>query len=205
MTNNLNISLVDDFLSKKEFNDLRQFMLFGELPWYYGEHKVNGEDWDHLENYQFTHPFFRMESHFGGLTYKQSPYFEKLIPILERMEFLAIYKVKANLEPLKPERFKSEFHWDYSKKVNKRADPDHTYFSNVSEKDQEMYLPCNTMTTSIFYLNTNDGYTEFEDGSTVNCVANRFITFPSNIKHRGVSQIDTRFKSVINFNYFVPQ
>ena len=183
------IELTDDFLSKKEFNDLREFMLFGDLPWYYNEHKVNGKEWDKLDNYQFTHPFFRMESHYGGLIYKQSPYFDRLIPILSRLEFLAVYKIKANLEPLKKEQFKSEFHWDYAIKTEEVA-PDTT---------------CKTMTTSIFYLNTCNGYTEFEDESTVNAVANRIVTFPSSIKHRGVSQTDTRFKSVINLNYFIPQ
>ena len=53
-------------------------------------------------------------------------------------------------------------------------------------------------------MNTCDGYTEFEDGSKVECRANRFITFPSSLSHRGVSQLDARFKCVINFNYFSP-
>ncbi len=47
-----------------------------------------------------------------------------------------------------------------------------------------------------------DGYTEFEDGTKVECVANRLVWFPSDIKHRGVSQLDTKVKSVINLNYF---
>ena len=59
------------------------------------------------------------------------------------------------------------------------------------------------MKTGILYLNTNDGYTEFEDGKIVNSVANRFVEFPSNILHRGVSQTDTEWRSVINFNYFI--
>ena len=51
-------------------------------------------------------------------------------------------------------------------------------------------------------MNTNNGYTEFEDGTNVNSVANRFVSFPGNTLHRGVSQTDTKAGIVINFNYW---
>ena len=56
--------------------------------------------------------------------------------------------------------------------------------------------------TSIFYVNTNNGYTKFEDGTKVESVANRMVTFPSNMKHTGTSCTDERIRVVINFNYF---
>ena len=57
-------------------------------------------------------------------------------------------------------------------------------------------------TTAIFYLNSNNGYTEFEDGTKVESVANRFVSFPSTLKHRGTSCTDENVRVVINFNYF---
>ena len=56
--------------------------------------------------------------------------------------------------------------------------------------------------TAIFYVNTNNGYTEFEDGTKVESVANRFVSFAGDLLHRGVSQTDTKERVVINFNYF---
>jgi hypothetical protein len=50
-------------------------------------------------------------------------------------------------------------------------------------------------------MNTNNGYTEFEDGTKVESVANRIVTFPSVTKHRAVSQTDEQRRVVINFNY----
>ena len=50
-------------------------------------------------------------------------------------------------------------------------------------------------------MNTNNGYTELEDGTIVNCVENSLVTFPVKFRHRGVSQTDKQFKIVINFNY----
>ena len=51
-------------------------------------------------------------------------------------------------------------------------------------------------------MNTNDGYTEFEDGTKVESVANRLVTFPANLKHTGTSCTDEKTRIVINFNYF---
>ena len=57
-------------------------------------------------------------------------------------------------------------------------------------------------TTSIFYMNTNNGYTKFEDGTKIESVANRLVSFPSNMKHKGSSCTDEKIRVVINFNYF---
>ena len=58
------------------------------------------------------------------------------------------------------------------------------------------------MKTAVFYINTNNGYTEFENGVRVNCVANRVCIFDSNLKHSGTthSEGDTQ-RIVVNFNY----
>ena len=51
-------------------------------------------------------------------------------------------------------------------------------------------------------MNTNNGYTIFEDGAKVESVANRMITFPANVKHKGTSCSDEKTRVNINFNYF---
>ena len=56
--------------------------------------------------------------------------------------------------------------------------------------------------TSIFYVNTNNGYTEFEDGTIVRSIENRFVEFSGDTLHRGVSSTDVKKRIVINFNYF---
>ena len=58
------------------------------------------------------------------------------------------------------------------------------------------------MTTCIYYVNTCNGYTEFEDGTIVESVANRMAVFSSSILHRGVTQTDTKVRCVINCNWF---
>lgn len=55
--------------------------------------------------------------------------------------------------------------------------------------------------TGVLYLNTNNGYTEFEDGTRVESVANRYVEFDSNALHRGVDCNDKPWRAVLNVNY----
>lgn len=57
--------------------------------------------------------------------------------------------------------------------------------------------------TAVFFLNTNNGYTKFEDGTVVESVANRFAEFDSDQPHTGVSQTDTQVRVVLNLNYIL--
>ena len=58
------------------------------------------------------------------------------------------------------------------------------------------------MKTAIFYINTNNGYTELESGVRVNSVANRVCIFDSNLKHRGTTHTEPDHQRiVVNFNY----
>jgi len=86
------------------------------------------------------------------------------------------YRIKANLLTRTSEIEVNRFHTDI-------------------QRDSDQY------TTSILYMNTNNGYTEFENGVKIESVANRLITFPAGMKHRGTSCTDKKIRVVINFNY----
>lgn len=58
--------------------------------------------------------------------------------------------------------------------------------------------------TAIFYLNSNDGYTFFEDGDKVESVANRLVLFPRETMHSGTTSTDTH-RIVINLNWYGPE
>tara|TARA_B000000557_G_C20505028_1_gene329672 strand:- start:40 stop:534 length:495 start_codon:yes stop_codon:yes gene_type:complete len=96
------------------------------------------------------------------------------IPFINRLRPAAILRIKANLQP---------------KNIEVYEDPLHVDLNKVS------------CTTSIFYVNTCNGYTYFEDGSKVESVANRLVTFPSQTKHAGTTCSDQVSRVVINFNY----
>ena len=77
---------------------------------------------------------------------------------------------------------------------------------NVSTKESKIlggyHIDINDCTTSILYINTNNGCTIFEDGNRVECIANRMVIFDSNTKHTGMTCTDEKNKVLINFNYY---
>ena len=119
------------------------------------------------------HPYFTHLMHHDHRA--NSNHFDQcIVPILFMFGAKALLRVKVNLYPRTETLYHYHDHYDY--------DFEHK--------------------AAILYLNTNDGYTEFETGDKVKSIANRFVKFPSDILHRGVSQLDTKVRCVLNLNYF---
>ena len=95
-----------------------------------------------------------------------------LNPIISKLEFKQMRKIKANIVTRTSKIIEHGMHSD--KKVGK---------------------------TGIFYLNTCNGYTKFEDGTKIISEENKYIEFKSKLKHTGSSCTDERRRVVINFNY----
>ena len=128
-------------------------------------------------NYQLTHVLYHLSDPENLVVYCAQQN-KLLFPIFfEKMQPKGLLRVKANLQMRTSEIIEQDFHCDYPL----------------------LYTGINT---SIFYINSNDGYTEFEDGTKIESVANRLVTFPHHMRHRGTTCTDKPFRLVINFNYF---
>jgi hypothetical protein len=103
-----------------------------------------------------------------------SNYFQQIHPLLNSLNTASICRVKVNLNPRTSQIVKYGFHVDVPYKSK----------------------------TSILYLNTNDGYTLFEDGTEIESIENRLVTFDSQIKHSGTSCTNQKVRLVLNINYF---
>ena len=56
--------------------------------------------------------------------------------------------------------------------------------------------------TAIYYVNTCDGYTEFEEtGQKVESIRNRIVIFDGSMRHRGTTTTNSKIRMLINFNY----
>jgi len=106
-----------------------------------------------------------------------SPAFSILNPILQKENVVAVARIKANML-LKTEDL-LVFDWAF-----------HTDLTDTPA------------TTAIYYINSNDGYTLFEDGLKIESIANRFVKFPCNYKHTGTTCTNTDRRVLINFNYY---
>ena len=99
-----------------------------------------------------------------------------LKPLIEKINPFSIIKIKANLLTRTEKIKQYNFHTDIRDKKN--------------------------ITTSIFYLNTCNGFTLFKDGKKIESKENRFISFDSNLEHTGTSCTDENIRAVINLNYY---
>ena len=98
-----------------------------------------------------------------------------LSPLLNKLQPKYLLRIKANLRPRTTTAVLSDYHVDMS--ANQQ--------------------------TAIFYLNTNNGYTKFQDNTLqdVPSVANRLLTFYGGLKHCGASCTDSNYRILLNINY----
>ena len=115
--------------------------------------------------------------YFVHILYKQgqqkSDYFNQvLMPILGRLNFNYLHRAKVNCYTKKHKHIKSAMHTD--------MDKNHT--------------------VALFSVNTNNGYTLFENGEKVVSVENQLVVFDGSIKHCSVAQTDENLRVNININ-----
>ena len=173
------MKIEDNFLDQDALDSLQTLMMGGEFAWHYCDIIDYQDDED---KYQFIHFFYR--------EYNQlSPFIHIVNPILEIIKPVSLILIRTNLLTRTSNIVENEFHYD---------------ISSYDDENRKTIFPekLKQLTTSIFYVNTNNGYTKFEDGSIVESVANRMVSFSANMKHKGTSCTDEKIRVVINFNYF---
>tara|TARA_B100000482_G_scaffold19715_1_gene13176 strand:- start:359 stop:877 length:519 start_codon:yes stop_codon:yes gene_type:complete len=57
-------------------------------------------------------------------------------------------------------------------------------------------------TAVLLYLNTNNGFTEFSDGSKCESIENRLVVFNGSIEHNSSTCTDVKKRQVLTINYF---
>jgi|TARA_R100000149_G_C5775490_1_gene73885 hypothetical protein len=55
--------------------------------------------------------------------------------------------------------------------------------------------------TAVYYINTCNGYTKFENNSKIKSDENKFVEFDTKLKHTSSSCTDEKTRIVINLNY----
>ena len=174
----VNVQIQDNFLPDDQFNKLHDAILnIGTAP---GNINFSWGVQDILPPDQYNNdPIYNVQ--LNRALYSpvvNDPQLEIVSPILQRIKANLLLRVKVNLAFRTDKIVVHGYHCDIpSKKVRDIA------------------------TTSVYYLNDNNGYTEFDTGDRVESVANRLLTFPANTMHSGSTCTDAMYRSVINFNY----
>jgi len=108
----------------------------------------------------------------------RSSYFNIMAPITLKLNPLSWLRIKANLNPRTEDFFEHGYHADFDKTIPNQR-------------------------TAVFYLNTNNGYTLFEDGTKIESVRNRLVWFKTHLLHTGSTCTDMNRRVLLNLNYIV--
>lgn len=114
--------------------------------------------------------------HFFYKNYTPTISYPLIAPILDKLEPVSILRIKSNLTTQSDKIIEHGFHNDYP---------------NLKHLNYK---------TAIYYINTNDGYTLFEDGKKVKSEENSLIIFNGNKLHSGTNCTNKKCRIVINFN-----
>jgi len=159
------LKVIDNFLSKEYFDNLKNVICSYDFPWFFCPGSVYSDS-KNLNDFIFTHTFYKNNNILSN-------HYPILFELLEKLNCKALVRIKANLRPRGETIVQSDVHID---------------------------SPNNK--TAILYLNTNNGYTEFENGDKVESIENRLLIFNSNLKHKGSNCTNQKRRIVLNINYY---
>ena len=167
------MEIIDNFLETETFEMIRGYFFGPQVAWKFNPYKVCAEE--KLDSFQFTHTIY----HAMRYPIFKEMSMEALDPIFFKLEHEhggmdTVLRIKANLTPRTIEPEYTDYHKDTSQ-------------NNI---------------TAIYYLNTNNGFTRFEDGQKVESVSNRMLLFDAQTNHSGVTCTDEKVRGVLNINYF---
>ena len=167
--------IIDNYLDDESFYRIQKILLSEQIPWTY--HNYTDDSGDESNNhFYFGHMFY-------DWGFPKSPLIEILTPLLVKLAPISIHNIRANLMTRTDEHVESNYHADMQKLVLR--------------EDQ-----LSNWTTSVFYINDNNGYTLLKDGTEIKSKSNRLLTIPGDLKHLGASCTDEKRRVVININYY---
>jgi len=176
------MKIIDNFLPDHYFKQIENLLMGQSLSWYWNDGILN-----HTSNsgfaysfvasdlYQFVHILYNVDR--GGINSNYYPLFDI---VQKKLGVKRLDRIKINLNPKTVFHRKSGFHTD-QRSVSEGF--------GLHQK------------TAVFYINTNNGWTEFKKGGKVKNITNRMVIFDSNLEHTGVTCTDEKRRVVINFNY----
>ena len=175
----MKILVIDDFLPDPYFKQIENLLMGQNLSWYWNDGILNDRSnpgfFKNSDLYQFIHILYNVDR--GGINSDYYPLFDMM---QKELRVKRLDRIKINLNPKTVFHRKSGFH------------SDQRCISEGFGQHQK---------TAIFYVNTNNGWTEFKKGGKVKSIANRIVVFDSNLEHTGVTCTDEKRRVVINFNY----
>ncbi len=170
------IEIIDNFLSQSEFEELKTFLMSPRSQWRFVNFIAHKDGRDGDKDGYFVHSFRDCDPKTFKDRFPISPNYQVIdnlmVGIKKKVKFKQILRIRSSLYPRREKQIPDPFHVDY----------------------QFNHKVC------IFYVNSNNGYTLFENGDKVESVANRLMIFDGTEKHCSVVQTDEPARYIININ-----
>ena len=175
--------IVENFLRCEDYQKIEEFIYSTDFEWKYNATKSltrgGGHPSDH--GYHNQQMFRTIYNNVTGV--RDMKYLPHFMPVGALLAPFAALRMKINFQFPCAEVIQSPFHHDIAE--------------HKIPNDVKVY-------TAILYLNTNNGYTIFEDtGEKIESKRNRLVVFDARRAHAGTSFTDARNRIVININ-FIP-
>ena len=166
------VEVIDNFLSPLDFDNLKRDVFSEKFPWFFAEESVTGGGGPP----QLAHVLYRDNQ-------PQTPAIDLFGPFLKKLSSISLLRMKINMTlPHPSDGIPLCFHHDLG-------------IEGDSKMERTKHLR-----TGIYYLNSTDGPT-FVGEEKIECVENRFISFPHNIEHTGTTFTNDKRRVVLNVNY----
>ena len=132
----------------------------------------------YYNDYVLTTPsnFTSLNYQFIHLFYKdgiKSPLYLSVEPFITKLKVKDLFRIKANLNLKTLNHEYGGYHFD----------------------------PYMKGKIAVYYINNNNGWTQFKNGDRVNSIQNRMVIFDPRLEHSSVTCTDKKRRLVINFNY----
>ena len=166
------VQIFNNFLDQEVFLEIKKFIMSPRCQWRYVNYIAHKDGRDNDSDGYFVHSFKDCHPQTFVDRYPESPHFPLIVKILDKIKYQNILRIRSSLYPRRDVQKPDPFHIDY----------------DFPHK------------VCIFYVNTNNGYTMFENGEKIPSVENQLATFDGNEKHCSVVQTDTSARYIVNIN-----
>ena len=166
------VQIFNNFLDQEVFLEIKKFIMSPRCQWRYVNYIAHKDGRDNDNDGYFVHSFKDCHPQTFVDRYPESPHFRLISKILDKIKYQNILRIRSSLYPRRDVQKPDPFHIDY----------------DFPHK------------VCIFYVNTNNGYTMFENGEKIPSVENQLATFDGNEKHCSVVQTDTSARYIVNIN-----
>ena len=170
------VEIHDNFLTDQYVKHLQSMFFDQNFPWSYSPFVgYTGQETKLSKEETDNHLYF-IHRIYDNLRPIESPpfqVFDQLLPILDALEVRSLIRIRALLYVNQGKIIKHETHKDAPYPIK----------------------------AALLYLNDNNGYTGFADGTKIESVANRVALFDGSLDHHSTTPTNCKDRIVININY----